>query len=150
MINYWLIFGIVLIILEVVIPGMVVSFVGLAALTVALLLYLQVIEALHIQILIFFAVSIFYCFTLRLLVIRLYPSDTEKKDLDHELSNINKCVKVIEEIPATGSGRIELEGIGWIAKTLHNEKITTGEMVRIIKQENITFIVEKIKKDQEF
>jgi len=149
MLNYWLIFGIVLIILETVIPGMVVSFVGLSALTVALLLHLQVIEALHVQILLFFAVSIFYCFTLRLLVIRLYPSDTEKKDLDNELSNINKSVKVIEEIPVGGSGRIELEGCGWIAKTLQNEKIHVGEMVRIIKQENITFIVEKIKKDQE-
>ena len=82
--EYWLIFAGLLVFAEFVLPGLVSVFVGLGAATVGLLLYLGEIESLPAQFIWFFGSSILYIFTLRLLVMRFYPSDTDIQSMDED------------------------------------------------------------------
>ncbi len=80
---FWWILGSVLVLAEFLLPGLVVVFVGLGALTVAALNYFGFVTTIIPQFLTWFVSSIIYCFTLRLLVIKIYPSDVVKMRSTH-------------------------------------------------------------------
>ncbi|TDJ08925.1 MAG: NfeD family protein [Deltaproteobacteria bacterium] len=142
--NIWLVFGAVCIISELLLPGLVMVFVGLGALTVALGLYLGHIVGLPAQFITFFISSIIYVFTLRLLVLRFVPTDTVKENIDEDEQIIGQIVTVCEAIPPGGNGRIMHGDSTWQAKSSHTDEILKGEQVKIVGRENITLIVEKI------
>mgnify|MGYP000512614670 CR=1 FL=1 len=73
-ISYWTIFGIVCIALEFLLPGFVLSFLGLGAFTVSLLVHFGYISDIPMQFSAFFISSIIYLFTLRILSISFNSS----------------------------------------------------------------------------
>ena len=88
-----------LVIAEALLPGLVSIFVGLGAATVGLLLYENMISYPAEQLLAFFISTTVYLFTLRLLVMRFYPSDIEKTNIDEVADVVGHEVEVIEDIP---------------------------------------------------
>lgn len=141
--KFWIAAGVVLIFAEFLVPGLVTVFLGFGALTVAALLHFQVIESIGAQLSSWFIISTIYIFTLRLLVMRYYPMDTEKQNIDEDKMMIGKLVDVIETIPATGPGRVQFGESSWSAVNIDNEQIFAGEKVRIVARDNISWIVEK-------
>ncbi len=77
MVTYWVVGGIVLLVAEIVVPGMVLGFLGAAALLVALLLWLGAIEGLAPALTTWFIGSIVMLVALRGLFQRLMPGDTD-------------------------------------------------------------------------
>lgn len=140
----WSILGASLIIGEFLIPGLVAVFVGLGALTVALFLYLHWIETVPVQLIVFFISSTLYIFTLRLLVVRLYPSDSTKQNIDEIQESVGRICTVSELIPPNAQGRIHLGESTWPARGVHGEIFEEGSQVRIVGRDNITWLVEKI------
>ncbi len=140
----WLILGAVLLLLEFLLPGLVVMFVGLGALTVALGMHLQIINTLFEQLGTWFASSLVYMFTLRVMLVRLYPSDTEKVSIDEIDAAIGAQVEVIERIPNGGHGRIQYNESTWQArmKNAHGKTARVGTFVKIVGRANITWLVE--------
>lgn len=142
---FWWCLGAICIIAEFLIPGLVIMFVGLGALTVGALRYYQVIDSVTAQFLVWFVSTLVYCFTLRLLVIRFYPSDRVKREIrDQEIDQNTECDVVIT-IPKGGIGRIRHEGATWNARAESEAiQIEEGSKVRIISRDNLTYIVSKI------
>ncbi len=136
--------GIILVIGEFLLPGLVVIFVGMGSLTVALAMHFGAISGLPSQLTTFFISSLVYLFTLRLLVLRFVPSDSVKENICEDEEVIGQEAVVIETISSDGFGRIQHSGSSWQAKSLGSVEILKDENVKIIGRENITWIVEKL------
>ena len=144
MLYFWLCLGALLVFAEVILPGLVSVFVGMGALTVASLLYFHQIEHITEQLVVWFASSTLYIFSIRLLVMRYYPMDTEVQNINEDQEMIGQVVKVSETIPADGSGRIEYGDTTWTAMSINDEEIQAGNKVRITGRNNISVMVKKI------
>ena len=142
--SLWLGSGIFLMAIEFLVPGLVMVFVGLGALTVALGMQLGYIDEIPQQFTTFFISSIIYLLTLRFLVLRFVPSVTRKENIDEDEEVIGSIVELVEDINSGEFGRVEHSGSSWQARAEGDQTILKGEQVKIIGRDNITWIVQKI------
>ena len=142
--SLWLGSGIFLMAIEFLIPGLVMVFVGLGALTVALGMQLGYIDEIPQQFTTFFISSIIYLLTLRFLVLRFVPSVSRKANIDEDEEVMGSIVEIVAEITSGEFGRVEHSGSSWQARAEGDQTILKGEQVKIIGRDNITWIVQKI------
>jgi len=142
--SIWLGVGFFFMATEFLVPGLVMVFVGLGALTVALSMYLGYIDSLIQQFLIFFISSIIYLISLRFLVLSFVPSNRRKENIDEDEEVIGKIVEIISDINSDEFGRIEHSGSSWNARSEGGQTILKGEQAKIVGRDNITWIVKKI------
>lgn len=145
-IQFWLTFGALLIFSEIILPGLVSAFIGMGAITVAILLKYNYMENIPSQLITWFISSTLYIFTLRLLVMKYYPMDTVKGDINEDDLVIGSVVKVVEDI-SDNAGRISIGETTWSAKSVNGQVIKSGSDVKILKRDNITWLVEPTKKE---
>ncbi len=143
MFQFWLGLGIVLVLAEMLLPGLVSVFVGMGALTVAALIHYQYVDSIAGQFIAWFLSSIAYIFSLRLLAMKYYPTDTMKQKIDDDLLVIGSVVEVVEMIPSGGLGRIAHSDSTWKALSHEEGNIHAGEKVKVIGRDNITWLVER-------
>ena len=141
--SLWLGSGIFLMAIEFLVPGLVMVFVGLGALTVALGMQLGYIDEIPQQFTTFFISSIIYLLTLRFLVLRFVPSVTRKANIDEDEEVMGSIVEIVAEITSGEFGRVEHSGSSWQARAEGDQTILKGEQVKIIGRDNITWIVQK-------
>ena len=142
--SLWLGSGIFLMAIEFLVPGLVMVFVGLGALTVTLGMYLGYIDEIVQQFITFFISSIIYLLTLRFLVLRFVPSVTRKENIDEDEEVMGSIVEIVADINSGEFGRVEHSGSSWQARAEGDQTILKGEQVKIIGRDNITWIVQKI------
>ena len=143
-ISIWLGSGIFLMAIEFLVPGLVMVFVGLGALTVALGMHLGYIDGVLQQFTTFFISSIIYLLTLRFLVLRFFTSVTRKENIDEDEEVMGSIVELVADINSGEFGRVEHSGSSWQARAEGDQTILKGEQVKIIGRDNITWIVQKI------
>jgi len=142
--SLWLSSGIFLTAIEFLVPGLVMVFVGLGALTVALGMHLGYIDEIVQQFITFFISSIIYLLTFRFLVLRFVPSVTRKENIDEDEEVMGSIVEIVADITSGELGRVEHSGSSWQARAEGDQTILKGEQVKIIGRDNITWIVQKI------
>jgi len=142
--SLWLSSGIFLTAIEFLVPGLVMVFVGLGALTVALGMHLGYIDEIVQQFITFFISSIIYLLTLRFLVLRFVPTVTRKENIDEDEEVMGSIVEIVADINSGEFGRVEHSGSSWQARAEGDQTILKGEQVKIIGRDNITWIVQKI------
>ena len=142
--SIWLGLGFFFMATEFLVPGLVMVFVGLGALTVALSMYLGYIDSLIQQFLIFFISSIIYLISLRFLVLSFVPTNRRKENIDEDEEVIGKIVEIISDINSDEFGRIDHSGSSWKASSEGGQTILKGEKAKIVGRDNITWIVKKI------
>jgi membrane protein implicated in regulation of membrane protease activity len=136
----WFLIGLVLIILEFAIPGVITVFFGIGAWVVSLLCLLFNVP-LNLQIIIFIIISILSLILLRKSVKRLLENRAENAvDELHEF--IDQRATVLVAISPEKAGRVEFRGSSWNAES--DEKISEGSTVKIIDKKNITLIVKSL------
>ena len=141
----WLIGGIVLMILEFLLPGGIVFFLGLSATLVSLLLYVELIDGWLQAFTTWFIGSLALVFGLRGLVQKLIPAQVEKGNTDEDLDAYDHAASVCEPIPAHGEGRIEFRGSTWAARHYHGDQpLPANTEVRIVYRDNLVWVVEAI------
>jgi len=137
----WLIGGSILVLLEFLIPGLVVIFLGLGALATAGLIYLGYIREGWLAITCFAISSILMLVSLRKMILRFYPSLTEKVETDEDVLIVGKRAETVSVISAHDfSGRVKYSGTTWPARSESGE-IPAGSEVEITGQENINLVV---------
>ncbi|MBT4185118.1 MAG: NfeD family protein [Deltaproteobacteria bacterium] len=142
--SLWLGSGIFMMAIEFLVPGLVMVFVGLGALTVVLGMHFGYIDGILQQFITFFVSSIIYLLTLRFLVLRFVPSESRKENIDEDEEVIGSIVGLVEDINSGAFGRVEHSGSSWQARAEGDQTILKGEQVKIIGRDNITWIVQKI------
>jgi membrane protein implicated in regulation of membrane protease activity len=140
----WFLIGLVFILLEFLIPGVIVIFFGIGAwLTALALLFFNF--GINAQLVIFLTASIVFLVILRKKVKNIFVGDSENQTPD-DLDNITgKKVKVIKAISPNENGKVMFNGSTWNAES--QEAIEENEIVQIIGKKNLTLIVEKLTKE---
>lgn len=146
MMWYWIIAGIILVVLELVVPGAVLVFLGAAAVIVGLLLMTGLITGLIQAFTAWFIVSLVLLFTLRGLMLRFMPGDESWQSTDEDADAFGMIVDVAETIEKMEQGRIDFRGSTWPA-TCYEQTLEEGAKARIVTRDNLIWVVEPVDED---
>jgi len=142
----WFIGGIALMVVELVVPGGIIFFLGLGATVVSGLLFIGLIDGWIQAFTTWFIVSLALIFGLRGVVQKYMPAHVEKGSTDEDLDAYGHRAEVAETIPADGEGRISFRGSTWAARNYHSGELPPGTAVRIVFRDNLVWVVEEIDK----
>ncbi len=138
----WLVFGIVLTLLELILPGLVVVFLGLGAILVGLAVWFGWIESFMSMFVAWFILSIVLVLGLRQFFARFADGESSVDSLDEDGDAFGETVRVIETIAAGAEGgRIEFRGSSWPAYCA-DFTIEKGSFAKILVRDNARWIVE--------
>lgn len=143
--TLWFIAGVALMLLELVVPGGIVVFLGMSAVLVSLLLYTGIIDGWLSAFTVWFIGSLALFFSLRGLVNKLLPAHIERGKTDEDLDAYNEIAVVSQPIPAQGEGRINFRGSTWSARAHQAQQaIDVGTQVRVVLRDNLVWLVEPL------
>ena len=139
----WLYAGAFLMLAELMAPGFVVFFFGLAAATVGLAMFVLP-EAFHLtptwQVALFSFFSILYLVTLRRYVKSVFLGDTDASKATDEY--VGRLAKVTETVRPEAPGRVMLGDAEWTA--VASERLDPGTEVKVVGRKNLTLEVKRV------
>ncbi len=142
----WIFFigGVLLMVLETMIPGGVAFLLGISGLGIGLLRYLGFLQDPFTAIFSWLAVSTVLTIAIRPFINKYFKGETSFKFADEDYEAMDQIVDVMEPInELSNEGRIRFQGISWQARSLDGE-IPAGTQVRIKYRDNTTWIVESV------
>lgn len=143
MLTYWVAGGLILMLLEFVIPGGVVAFLGLGALAVAGLIYFGQIDHWITAFTAWFITSLLFLLVLRGFFQKLLPGEEELGSTDEDADAAGHLVEVVETISKGQQGRVSYLDSTWPA-TCHEQTLRAGTKARLVSRENVVWVVEPL------
>lgn len=139
----WFLVGLVLLILEFVLPGLIIFFFGVGACIVALVCLVTDIGV-NAQLAIFIVTSVLSLLCLRRWLKAIFVGHmTSKQDMTEDLREfVGERAVVKEKITPKLAGKVEFHGTNWAAEA--DEEIAEGAVVEIIGKDNITLKVKAL------
>lgn len=140
----WALVGLVLLLLEFVMPGLIIFFFAVGAWIVALTCLFWDIS-INTQLIIFIAGSVVLLLGLRqwlkgIFMGHVYSKQPKGQDLTEY---IGQKVTVTETIIPPRTGKVEVNGVEW--KAAADTKIPAGQMVEVIGRESLTLTVKPLE-----
>jgi membrane protein implicated in regulation of membrane protease activity len=144
----WVLAGIVMLSLELFIPGLVIIFFGGGALLTALATALGLTRTFSAQLLLFIVSSLLLLALLRRLFQKIFIGKLFEGQAEPSFDvEIGRLVDVREAIaPETNRGKVFYHGAQWEARSA--DAIPAGGRARIVGRDNITLLVEKINPEE--
>jgi membrane protein implicated in regulation of membrane protease activity len=137
--SFWLIFGLGLLVFEILTPGgFFTVFFGLAAFVVAALAWTGVLDSGSGQWLAFGVLGTVLILTLRPLVRKKLETNTPKVD-----QLVGQTAIALETLDMNGRGKVELRGTSWSAVYSGSGSVLKGDRLRVTKVDGLSLIVEK-------
>ena len=139
----WFLVGLVLLILEFILPGLIIAFFGVGAWIVALICLLTNI-GINTQLIIFIIASVLSLLCLRKWLKGIFLGHTgSKQNLKENMDEfVGQKAVVKEKIVPKAGGKVEFHGTNWLAQA--DEEIAEGTMVQIVGKDNITLMVKSL------
>lgn len=137
----WLTIGVTFFVLEMAVPGFVLFFFGLAAWLTALGCYFFP-WSVNTQLGVFLVLSLVCLFGLRGIVKKVFIGDTKEEEPDSILANGGEKCVVTAPIAPPAEGQVKFAGTFWRAES--NEAFAEGDIVEIVKQNNLLITVKKL------
>lgn len=138
--SYWIIAGLVLVIGEFVISGLVVIFFGVAALIVGSLKFLGLLDDTTWELTLFAVISLMsLIFVRRFLNDKLMGQERESEGNEDSAGLIGQRATVAEPFN-NGTGTVNYRGARWQAQS--NHPLDAGQMVRITQHDGLWLTVE--------
>ncbi|MCB0377831.1 MAG: NfeD family protein [Bdellovibrionales bacterium] len=139
---YWLILGVILIVLEFIVPGAIVVFLGVAAMAVGGLLYFGIITTWFHAFIAWFIGSLFLMLFLRQLFVAYFEGDSSVENVDEDVDMQGSVVEVTEEVLPYKEGRVRFRETTWSARS--DEELSVGSKARVLKRDGNTLIVQSL------
>jgi inner membrane protein len=138
----WFLAGLILFLLELVIPGFVIFFFGFGAWITALIC-LVFHPGLNLQIIIFAATSVLSLLALRRMIQKkiFYGKNDQALSVEDEFTG--KVALALTDFGKGKNGKVEFKGTTWNAES--SSEIDEGQSVIIIEKQNFNLIVEPKK-----
>ena len=137
--SSWLIFGLGLLVFEMLTPGgFFTFFFGIAAFVVAGLVWMGVLGSGPAQWLTFGVVGTALILALRPLVRKKFETNTPKVD-----QLVGQTAIALETLDMNGRGQVELRGTTWSAVYRGSGSVLKGDRLRVTKVDGLSLIVEK-------
>lgn len=146
-VTVWFVMGLVLIIMEFFVPGVILVFFGAAAWIVCLTTLIGLTGSSTAQFLVFAIASIcLIAFLRRWVRDKFIGHVTDIQNLEVNLDEFSgKIVSVLEAIEPGGmEGAVEFKGARW--RAVSEEALAKGETARILSHDGITLKVEKVRR----
>lgn len=141
--------GIVLMIIETLIPGGVSFFLGVSGLLVGVLRWMGILEDPATSVITWLFTSVALILAMRPLLMKYWGGESSYKLANEDVEAMDQVVDVVESVnPDDNSGRIHFQGVSWQAKTLEGE-IPAGSKAKIRYRDNVTWIVEPLDEIEE-
>lgn len=138
----WLIAGLTLSVAELVIPGLVVIFLGVSAILVAGLRWAFGLENLMISFTLWAALSGGLVYVMRGVANKLITSERQPTQFIEDEASLGAIVDVVQSCSDdSNEGRIRYQGTTWSATCL-NGTIPKGHKAKIIARDNLTWVIE--------
>lgn len=137
----WLVFGVSLMLAELVLPGLVIVFFGAAALLVGLASWLGWVSGLGAGVGLWLASSAGLILGVRGSLKRVAAGELARGSTDEAIDAFGHRVLVVEAMGPDQEGRIRYQGTTWPARTL-DERLEPGAPARIVTRDNLVWIVE--------
>jgi membrane protein implicated in regulation of membrane protease activity len=137
----WLVLGVLLVLSELLVPGLVVVFLGVAALGVGALIALGLIQGWMAAVSAWSVGSLALVLGFRSGAKRLLPGETDRGSTDEDVEAYGEVVDVVEEVGPFETGRVRFRGVTWAAQTVDG-RIPAGARARIVARDNLVWIVE--------
>ena len=144
--------GVLLMILETVLPGGVAFFLGIGGLLTGGLRLLGLVSDPVTAVLVWMFVSTGLTVALRPLAVRYLGGDFSLAMTDEDAEAMGQTVAVVEPVSEERRGRIRFRGATWDARTTEG-RLPKGAEARILYRDNLTWIVEPVDHaalDEEF
>lgn len=141
----WIFFlgGLLLMLLETVLPGGVAFFLGAGGLVIAGLRAMGLLMDPITAALTWIFLSTALTIALRPFAMRYFGGDVSMKMTDEDAEAMGQRVKVIEAAGEESPGRIRFRGAEWDARTTEG-RLPKGAHARILYRENLTWIIEPV------
>lgn len=142
----WFLVGLVLLVLEFIMPGLIIGFFGAGAWIVAVIclfsVYVQ--GSINVQLIVFIIASVMSLLLLRKWLKGIFIGHVKStQDMTQDLNEfIGERAIVKEKITLNAGGKVELHGTNWEAEA--DEEIAEGTVVRIVGKDNITLKVKSL------
>ena len=137
----WLIAGILLVVSELLLPGLIAVFLGMAALSIFTLLWVGIIQSATEAFTWWFIISLGFLFFLRGIFQKLMPGEETYTPINKYTEAFGEVVDVIETVTNQDeNGRIRFHGSTWSA-TCEEEKIEKGEKAVILTRKDMVWII---------
>ena len=140
-IKFFLALGLALLALEVIVPGLVLVFLGASALVVATLLTVGWVQGWVMAFTVWFVTSLAFVLGVRSVFTRMLSSPTVKQLTDEDLDAFGEEVDVVQTVTTHPGGRIRFRGSTWAAQTLQ-EELPAGARAKVVARDNLVWIVE--------
>lgn len=137
---FWLVLGFVLMTLEVVTPGFILFFFGLAAVLVGVVCFLLPLSE-TMQLLLFAVLSIVTLLTLRKQMKALFTGRSRGNVAEIDDACVGQHAVVLSRIAAPADGRVELNGTSWTATSA--EVLEAGVHVEVVGRDGLTLTVRR-------
>ena len=136
---FWLILFVALLVIEIATLGLTTIWFAAGALVAFLAAYIGF--GVPVQVIIFLAVSIILLILTRPIAIKYFNQERQKTNAE---SLIGQKAIVIEEVnPLQATGKVEVNGMEWSAKTEESDRIEVSTVVSIKGIQGVKLIVEK-------
>jgi membrane protein implicated in regulation of membrane protease activity len=113
----WIIIGLVLMTLEILVPGMITIFIGLAAFIVGSGIKFGYLKTYDSIILTFITSTLFFLIIIRTLFLKFFKGDETIHNVDENLDAQGTIVLVEEDILPHKQGRVKFRGTSWQARS---------------------------------
>ena len=135
----WFLVGLLLMLAELVVPGLVMIFFGIGAWVAALVAWIFDIS-LNTQLLIFLVASLASLGLLRRMIKERYINTKTVKDPDLNEEYIGKTAFATDDFDANGKGKVSFKGASWDAESKH--PVSKGQKLIITGFQSILLFVE--------
>lgn len=135
----WFIIGLVLFLLELVLPGFVIFFFGVGAWITALLCLIAH-PGINVQVVVFAVTSVLSLLALRKMIQKRFFYSNSKLSDEVEDEFTGKEAVAVSDFDASRMGKVNFKGTSWQAES--KSVIKTGEIVIIKKKESFKLFVE--------
>ncbi len=144
--EIWIILAIIFSLAEIFVPGGILLNLGLSSLLIALGVQQKILDTWVITLTAWFFVASMMLFLVYYLTDKYFKGDQTIANSHEEVDVYGTEVNVIAQIgPGNAAGRIQFQGTTWSALG-DGTLIQVGEKASIICKENISYIVEPVKK----
>lgn len=141
---FWVILSAVLIVAELVLPGGIIVFLGIAGLIVAICMQFGFVASWTSALTLWFISSMVMVILLRGVAQKMVGGDSSIANTDEDVDALGEVVEVVETIgPGEAKGRVVFRDVRWNAVSDGSE-IPAGEKAQIVTRDNITLVVERI------
>jgi inner membrane protein len=138
----WIIAGTILLLSELIVPGLVVVFFGTGAILAGILRWAGIISGIFESFFTWLIISLVLVLVFRRFALKLFPSDSNYQLTEEDVEAIGKTVTVTKTIHEDSTdGRISYGGTTWPAIS-NGGIIKKGKKARLLYRDNISWVVE--------